>query len=51
MLYPQRWEFENALDELKVHQRGPRLVLRSKPPDGVTKRPTATSASTTRSAG
>ena len=22
------WEFENALDELKVHQRGPRVVLR-----------------------
>ena len=34
-LYPQRWEFENTLDELKVHQRGPRVVLRSKPPDGV----------------
>jgi Insertion element 4 transposase N-terminal/Transposase DDE domain len=34
-LYAQRWEFENALDELKVHQRGPRLVLRSKLPDGV----------------
>jgi hypothetical protein len=34
-LYPQRWEFETMLDELKVHQRGPRLVLRSKLPDGV----------------
>ena len=34
-LYGQRWEFEGALDELKVHQRGPRLVLRSKQPDGV----------------
>jgi hypothetical protein len=34
-LYAQRWEFENTLDELKVHQRGPRLVLRSKLPDGV----------------
>jgi hypothetical protein len=34
-LYAQRWEFENALDELKVHQRGPRVVLRSKSPDGV----------------
>ena len=33
--YPQRWEFETALDELKTHQRGPRLVLRSKSPDGV----------------
>lgn len=34
-LYAQRWEFEGALDELKVHQRGPRVVLRSKTPDGV----------------
>lgn len=34
-LYSQRWEFETALDELKTHQRGPRLVLRSKTPDGV----------------
>jgi Insertion element 4 transposase N-terminal/Transposase DDE domain len=34
-LYPQRWEFESVLDELKVHQRGPRVVLRSKQPDGV----------------
>jgi Insertion element 4 transposase N-terminal/Transposase DDE domain len=34
-LYPQRWEFETVLDELKCHQRGPRVVLRSKQPDGV----------------
>jgi Insertion element 4 transposase N-terminal/Transposase DDE domain len=34
-LYPQRWELESALDELKSHQRGPRVVLRSKHPDGV----------------
>lgn len=34
-LYTQRWEVEGALDELKVHQRGPRVVLRSKTPDGV----------------
>jgi hypothetical protein len=34
-LYPQRWEFETALDELKTHQRGPKVVLRSKMPDGV----------------
>lgn len=34
-LYAQRWELENALDELKTHQRGPRAVLRSKTPDGV----------------
>jgi transposase IS4-like protein/DDE family transposase len=34
-LYPERWEFETALDELKTHQRSPRVVLRSKRPDGV----------------
>lgn len=34
-LYPQRWEFETTLDELKTHQRGPRVVLRSKSPDGI----------------
>lgn len=34
-LYHERWEIENALDELKTHQRGPRTVLRSKTPDGV----------------
>lgn len=34
-LYRQRWEFENALSELKTHQRSPRVVLRSKMPDGV----------------
>lgn len=34
-LYAERWEFENTLDELKTHQRGPRLVLRSKSPEGV----------------
>jgi hypothetical protein len=35
-LYPERWEIETALDELKTHQRSPRVVLRSKMPDGVT---------------
>ncbi|MFP8960532.1 IS4 family transposase [Streptomyces nanhaiensis] len=34
-LYHQRWEFENALDELKTHQRGPAQVLRSRSPGGV----------------
>jgi hypothetical protein len=34
-LYHQRWEIETTLDELKVHQRGPGAVLRSKTPDGV----------------
>lgn len=34
-LYAERWEIENTLDELKTHQRGARVVLRSKTPDGV----------------
>ena len=34
-LYTQRWEIETAFDELKTHQRGPGMVLRSKMPDGV----------------
>jgi hypothetical protein len=29
----QRWEIETALDELKTHLRGARIVLRSKTPD------------------
>lgn len=33
--YAQRWELETVLDELKTHQRGPRLVLRSRLPAGV----------------
>jgi hypothetical protein len=35
VLYSERWEIEGALDEFKTHQRGPRVVLRSKHPDGV----------------
>ena len=35
VLYAQRWEIETAFDELKTHQRGPRVVLRSKTSDGV----------------
>jgi len=35
-LYHQRWELEGVLDELKTHQRGPRAILRSKTPQGVT---------------
>jgi hypothetical protein len=34
-LYAQRWEIESALDELKTHQRGPRVVLRSRTVEGV----------------
>jgi len=34
-LYAQRWEFETTLDEIKTHQRGPKVVLRSTYPDGV----------------
>ena len=32
-LYQERWEIETALDELKTHLRGARIVLRSKTPD------------------
>jgi hypothetical protein len=35
-LYGERWEEENAFDELKTHQRGARRVLRSKSPEMVT---------------
>jgi hypothetical protein len=49
-LYPQRWEHETALDELKTHQRGPGVVLRSKDPDGSVRRCGRTCWSTTPSA-
>jgi hypothetical protein len=32
-LYHERWEIETALDELKTHLRGRRIVLRSKTPE------------------
>ena len=35
-LYGERWEEENAFDELKTHQRGAKQVLRSKSPEMVT---------------
>jgi IS4 transposase len=31
--YHERWEIEGALDELKTHLRGARIVLRSKTPE------------------
>jgi hypothetical protein len=34
-LYHERWKFETILDELKSHLRGPRVVLRSRSPEGV----------------
>jgi hypothetical protein len=34
-LYSQRWEIESVFDELKTHQRGPRVILRSRTPEGV----------------
>jgi hypothetical protein len=33
VLYHERWEAETALDELKTHLRGARIVLRSKTPE------------------
>jgi hypothetical protein len=32
-LYHERWEIETAIDELKTHLRGSKIVLRSKTPD------------------
>ena len=32
-LYAERWEIETALDELKTHLRGSKIVLRSKTPE------------------
>src|SRR5215211_879383 len=32
-LYHERWEIEGALDELKTHLRGARMVLRSRTPE------------------
>ncbi|MEP7306725.1 MAG: IS4 family transposase [Acidobacteriota bacterium] len=32
-LYHERWEIETALDELKTHLRGARIILRSKTPE------------------
>jgi hypothetical protein len=46
-LYHQRWEVETTLDELKVHQRGPRAVLRSKTPTASAKKSGRTCWSTT----
>ena len=34
-LYAERWEQETVLDELKTHQRGAQVVLRSKSPEMV----------------
>ena len=34
-LYQERWEAETVFAELKTHQRGARVVLSSKTPDGV----------------
>ena len=34
-LYHERWAIEQIFDEFQTHQRGPRVVLRSKTPDGV----------------
>ena len=34
-LYAGRWEIESIFDELKTHQRGPRVILRSRTPEGV----------------
>jgi hypothetical protein len=38
-LYPERWEIELVIDEIKTHERAQRKVLRSKTPEGVRKAP------------
>lgn len=35
VLYCERWEFEVSEDEIKTHQRGAGVVLRSRTPEGV----------------
>lgn len=42
--YARRWEIESCFDELKTHQRGPGIVLRSKPLTASSKKSTATCA-------
>jgi hypothetical protein len=34
-LYAERWEIESIFDEPKTHQRGPRVILRSRTPAGI----------------
>ncbi|MGW2970354.1 transposase, partial [Streptomyces mirabilis] len=34
-LYRERWEIESVFAEIKTHQRGARVVLSSKTPDGI----------------
>jgi IS4 transposase len=34
-LYQERWEIESVFAEIKTHQRGAKVVLSSKTPDGV----------------
>jgi len=48
-LHAERWEIESIFDELETHQRGQRVILRSRTPSGVYQEAWATSASTTRS--
>ncbi len=38
-LYAERWEIESIFDELKTHQRGLGVVLRSRTPEGVHQEP------------
>jgi hypothetical protein len=42
-LYAQRWETGTTLAEIKTHQRGPKLILRSKYPWAWSRRSTASS--------
>lgn len=46
--YARRWEIEGCFDELKTHERGAGLVLRSKTPSGCCRKSTGTCVCTTR---
>lgn len=46
-LYAQRWEIETTLDEIKTHQGGPRLILRSSIPPAWNRKSTRSCSSTT----
>ncbi|MFJ8495456.1 hypothetical protein ACIRBZ_45095 [Streptomyces sp. NPDC094038] len=49
-LYQKHWEAEAVFAELKTHQRGARVVITSKTPDGILQQIWATCWSTTRCA-
>jgi hypothetical protein len=49
VLYAERWEIESIFDELKTRGRGPRMILGSRTPSGVSEEVWGYLSSTTRS--